>query len=166
MKMISRRSFLKAAGVASLGAAMVACGGSSSSTPASTAGSTASSTSAVEDPTKVTIQLGPNPETVDPALNSAIDGANYILFCFEGLLTVDPRKDNSLQPGQAESYTVRADGLAWTFTLRDGLKWRDGSDLAANDFVCAIPFWPLPTARPFWAWWKATTRLLPAIWMR
>ena len=135
MKMISRRSFLKAAGVASLGAAMVACGGSSSSTPASTAGSTASGTSAVEDPTKVTIQLGPNPETVDPALNSAIDGANYILFCFEGLLTVDPRKDNSLQPGQAESYTVSEDGLTWTFTLRDGLKWSDGSDLTANDFV-------------------------------
>ena len=149
--MITRREFLKVSGVAAAAAALTACGGSSAaSSTASTAGSTASGTSAVEDPTKVTIQLGPNPETVDPALNSAIDGANYILFCFEGLLTVDPRKDNSLQPGQAKSYTVSEDGLTWTFTLRDGLKWSDGSDLTAADFEYSFKRLASPdTAAPY-----------------
>lgn len=132
MKLISRRSFLKAAGIASVGAAMVACGGNSTATSGSTASSGSSDANAL-DPTKLTVQLGPNPETLDPALNSAIDGANYIIHLFETLLIVD--EHNEVKPGQAESYTVSEDGLTWTFTLRDGLKWSDGSDLTANDFV-------------------------------
>ena len=35
----------------------------------------------------------------------------------------------------AEKYEVSDDGLTWTFHLRDGLKWSDGSDFTANDFV-------------------------------
>ena len=31
------------------------------------------------EPTNVTIQIGPNPETLDPALNSAVDGGNMLL---------------------------------------------------------------------------------------
>lgn len=40
-----------------------------------------------------------------------------------------------LTEGQAESWETSEDGLTWTFHLRDGLKWSDGSDLTANDFV-------------------------------
>ena len=36
-----------------------------------------------------TVQLGPNPETLDPALNSSIDGANTIITTFEPLLLID-----------------------------------------------------------------------------
>ncbi|MBQ6315605.1 MAG: peptide ABC transporter substrate-binding protein [Mogibacterium sp.] len=82
---------------------------------------------------QLVVQVGPNPETLDPALNSAVDGANTILHLFEGLLVVD--KDGQLAPGQAESWETSDDGLTWTFHLRDGLKWSDGSDLTANDFV-------------------------------
>lgn len=81
----------------------------------------------------LSVQIGPNPETIDPALNSAVDGGNMILHSFECLLTVD--KDGKLAPGQAESWDISKDGLTWTFHLRDGLKWSDGSDLTANDFV-------------------------------
>lgn len=81
----------------------------------------------------LSVQVGPNPETIDPALNSAVDGANMILHTFECLLSVD--KDSQLAPGQAESWETSADGLTWTFHLRDGLKWSDGSALTANDFV-------------------------------
>ncbi len=81
------------------------------------------------------VQVGPNPETIDPALNSAVDGANMILHAFEGLLIID--KDGAIQPGQAETWEQSEDGLTWTFHLRDGLKWSDGSDLTANDFVFA-----------------------------
>ena len=81
----------------------------------------------------VTVQIGPNPETIDPALNSAIDGANMLITFFEPLLIVD--ENNEVKPGQAESYEVSDDGLTWTFHLRDGLKWSDGTDLTAEDFV-------------------------------
>ncbi len=83
---------------------------------------------------ELSVQVGPNPETIDPALNSAVDGGNMLLHAFECLLTVD--QEGKIAPGQAESWEVdEEDGLTWTFHLRDGLKWSDGSDLTANDFV-------------------------------
>lgn len=81
----------------------------------------------------LSVQVGPDPETIDPALNSAVDGGNMLLHSFECLLTVD--QEGKLAPGQAESWETSDDGLTWTFHLRDGLKWSDGSDLTANDFV-------------------------------
>lgn len=80
----------------------------------------------------VVVQIGPNPETLDPALNSAVDGANMIMTLSETLLIID--ENNQVQGGQAESYTVSDDGLTWTFIMRDGLKWSDGSALTAGDF--------------------------------
>lgn len=84
----------------------------------------------------ITVQIGPNPETLDPALNSAVDGGNMLITLYETLLIID--EDNNVQPGQAEKYTVSDDGLTWTFTMRDGLKWSDGSDLNAKDFEYAF----------------------------
>ena len=55
-----------------------------------------------------------------------------LITLFETLLIID--QDNKVQPGQAESYTVSPDGLTWTFTMRDGLKWSDGTELNAKDF--------------------------------
>lgn len=80
----------------------------------------------------ITVQIGPNPETLDPALNSAVDGGNMLITLFETLLIID--QDSKVQPGQAEKYEVSPDGLTWTFTMRDGLKWSDGTDLNAKDF--------------------------------
>ena len=108
---------------------LVACGGSSSST--ASAGSTGSASGSTTS--NVTVQIGPNPESIDPALNSTIDGGNMLITAFEGLLIVD--ENNQIQPGQAESYEVSEDGLTWTFHLREGLKWSDGTDLDATDFV-------------------------------
>jgi len=93
----------------------------------------AGSSGAASGTNTVDVQVGPSPETIDPALNSAVDGANMIIHAFEGLLKFD--KDNNIVPGLAESYDVSDDGLTWTFHLRDGLKWSDGSDLTAEDFV-------------------------------
>lgn len=82
---------------------------------------------------QLAVQVGPDPETIDPALNSAVDGGNMILHAFEGLLTYD--QDEVLQPGCAETWEASEDGLTWTFHLYEGLKWSDGTDLTANDFV-------------------------------
>lgn len=90
-------------------------------------------TAATGEGKQLAVQIGPDPETIDPALNSAVDGGNMILHSFECLLTID--QDGQIAPGQAETWETSEDGLTWTFHLRDGLKWSDGTDLTANDFV-------------------------------
>ncbi len=82
---------------------------------------------------ELTVQVGASPETLDPALNSANDAGNILLHLTQGLLQID--KDGNTIPALAESYEVSDDGLTYTFKLRKGLKWSDGSDLTANDFV-------------------------------
>ena len=98
--------------------------------------------------TGFTVQLGPNPETLDPALNAAVDGGNTLITIEEPLLIID--ENNEVQPGQAESYEVSDDGLTWTFHMRDGLKWSDGSDLTAADFEYSFKRLANPdTAAPY-----------------
>ena len=82
---------------------------------------------------QLAVQIGPNPETIDPALNSSVDSGNMILTAFEGLLTYN--EDEQLQAGCADLPEISEDGLTWTFKLKEGLKWSDGTDLTANDFV-------------------------------
>ncbi len=79
------------------------------------------------------VQIGPSPETIDPAKNSTVDGANMIIHAFEGLLKSN--ENNEIIPGCAESWKQSDDGLTWTFHLREGLKWSDGTKLTAEDFV-------------------------------
>ena len=108
--------------------ALSGCGGSKSGSAKSS-----DTTQTAAGKKILTIQLGPDVESIDPALNSAVDGANYILFAFDNLLKMD--KDGKVVPGLAEKYEVSDDQLTWTFHLRDGLKWSDGSALTAEDFV-------------------------------
>ena len=113
---------------------LAACGGSNGSNNSGAESNNAGSTPVAGTGEKIlSVQIGPDPETIDPALNSAVDGGNMLLHSFECLLTVG--QDGTLQPGQAETWEVSEDGLTWTFHLRDGLKWSDGSALTANDFV-------------------------------
>ncbi len=133
MKRISRRNFLKVAGVGAAALGLAACGGSKSGSTATSgnASSAGSSTGSINT-AGFTVQYGSNPETLDPALNSAVDGGNTIITVFETLLIIN--ENNEAVPGQAESWTTSEDGLTWVFTMRDGLKWSDGSELNAKDF--------------------------------
>ncbi|MEG1943345.1 MAG: ABC transporter substrate-binding protein, partial [Angelakisella sp.] len=85
------------------------------------------------DGVQLTAIVGPDPDTIDPALNSSVDGGTEIKHIFEGLYTLDAK--GVPVPGQAEKVDVSADGLTYTFTLRDGLKWSDGTPLTSEDFV-------------------------------
>ena len=91
-------------------------GGDNNSSQSSTEGTDESSGS---EEKILSVQIGPDPETIDPALNSAVDGGNMLLHSFECLLTVD--QDGQLVEGQAESWETSEDGLTWTFHLRDSL---------------------------------------------
>jgi oligopeptide transport system substrate-binding protein len=91
--------------------------------------------SSVKSTAELVVCVGPEPDTIDPALNSAVDGATLLVHAFEGLMNLD--KDGVPVKGQAESYTISEDGLTYTFKLRNGLKWSDGEPLTAKDFVYA-----------------------------
>jgi len=95
----------------------------------------ASSCAGTSSKDQLVVCVGPEPDTIDPALNSAVDGATLIIHAFEGLMTLD--KDGVPVEAQAESYTISDDGLTYTFKLREGLKWSDGKPLTAHDFVYA-----------------------------
>jgi len=84
-------------------------------------------------PVELAVHVGSEPDTIDPALNTAADVATMLIHAFEGLMTLDEKG----QPvyAQAESHTVSEDGLTYTFKLREGLKWSDGKPLTAHDFV-------------------------------
>ena len=84
----------------------------------------------------LTIHSGPEPQTFDPHLADSIDAWNLINQIFEGLVRQHPTKLTPL-PGAAERWDISPDGKIYTFHLRKGLIWSDGSPLTAFDFVYA-----------------------------
>ena len=87
------------------------------------------------DKDSLTVNIASEPDHLDPALNSSVDGACLAALSFAGLYTYDA--EGQTVPACAEGYTVSDDGLTYVFTLKDGLKWSDGSDLTAADFEYA-----------------------------
>lgn len=121
--------------------ALTGCGGNSNSGSASSAGGTETSASASAgtdssaDGKVLKYVMSKEPETLDPNMNNYSTSSSVLQNLFTGLMQVGA--DGKLINGCAEKYEVSDDGLTYTFTLRDGLKWSDGSDLTAGDFEYA-----------------------------
>lgn len=81
--------------------------------------------------TKLRINIASEPDKLDPALNTTVDGAILAANSFAGLYTYG--SDGKIIPALAKGFTVTADGLTYTFTMKDNLKWSDGSALTAKD---------------------------------
>ncbi len=86
----------------------------------------------VEGSDTLRLNLASEPDHLDPALNSSVDGACLAIASFGGLYTYDA--EGNLKPDFATGYEMSEDGLTYTFTMREGLKWSDGADLTAKDF--------------------------------
>ena len=80
----------------------------------------------------ITFQMGGEPECMDPTINDYSSGSYALQSLFRGLYKYDA--DGALVPAMAESYEVSEDGCTYTFKLKEGLKWSDGSPLTAHDF--------------------------------
>ncbi|MBR4542610.1 MAG: peptide ABC transporter substrate-binding protein [Lachnospiraceae bacterium] len=91
----------------------------------------------------ISVCIGSEPDTIDPALNSAVDGATLLVHLYSGLSKWEMNDSGVLEivPDAAVELpegVKNADGtITYTYTLRDGLKWSDGQDLKASDFVYA-----------------------------
>ncbi len=100
-------------------------------------------------PFEITLNIASEPQSIDPALNSAVDGAIMLSHMFEGLMkwkdsgVETPGSDGTctnaeLTEGQAESYekVVNDDGtVTYTFKIRSDARWSDGKPVTAGDFV-------------------------------
>ncbi len=88
----------------------------------------------------INVCLASEPDTLDPALNSAVDGATMIAHLFAGLAkwTTDSNGKLAIVADLAESLpegVANADGtITYTYTLKEGLKWSNGDALTAHDF--------------------------------
>ena len=107
-------------------------------TPADTAADT-TGTGASE----INVCLASEPDTVDPALNSSVDGATMLAHLFSGLAKWAQDENGNLQivadaATELPEGVVNDDGtVTYTYTLRDGLVWSDGQPVTAGDFAFA-----------------------------
>ena len=117
-----------------MAAAMLAgCSGQSSEKPAENgaSGQTTQASAGKEDGAGseggkvMTYAMQKEPETLDPTMNNYATSSIVLQNLFTGLMQIGP--DGGLINGCAEKYEMSEDGLEYTFTLRDGLKWSDGS---------------------------------------
>ena len=87
--------------------------------------------------------LASEPDTIDPALNSAVDGATMLVHLFAGLAKWQQNEDGTLSvvadcATELTEGKVNDDGtVTYTYTLKDGLKWSDGKAMSAKDFEFA-----------------------------
>ncbi len=131
--------------------ALVACTGTKNPDPTQAATDPANPTDVVEptaapaEALDLRVCIASEPQSIDPALNSAVDGAIMIQHTHEGLMKWvdsgtaynDSVNAAELAPGMAESYdrVENEDGtVTYTFHLRDA-QWSDGKPVTAQDFV-------------------------------
>ncbi|MGO5114730.1 peptide ABC transporter substrate-binding protein [Candidatus Avoscillospira sp. LCP25S3_F1] len=125
---------------------MFACGSKDTTGDTADNGSTTTEnggTTTTTDGSALSVCLASEPDTIDPALNSTVDGATMVAHLFSGLATWKQDADGNLviAPDAAEELVegvVNEDGtVTYTYTLRDGLTWSDGEPVTAGDFVFA-----------------------------
>ena len=124
-----------------LAAAMVfslaACGSSKDNTTTANGESKESSGAS-----SISVCIASEPQTIDPALNSAVDGATMLADLFSGLAKWSQKEDGTLEivPDMAEELVEPVDNgdgtFTYTYTLRDA-KWSDGEPVTSADFAFA-----------------------------
>ncbi len=90
---------------------------------------------------QTTIKLIPQADlkSFDPVWNTAAITQNHGFMVYDALFGMDP----SLvpRPQMVESHTAAPDGLKYTFTLRPGLRFHDGTPVTAKDAIASLQRW-------------------------
>ena len=145
---LSRRDFIRRGSIAGMSLPVLgfiaACGGDSDETTTTTAGSTdttaatgdTTTTAATsEGPVTVRIGLGAPAGVIDPVL---INDEGRIQFISLIADTLTFSSATGLRPALAESWEPNEDGTQWTFTLREGALYSDGTPITADDVVATF----------------------------
>jgi peptide/nickel transport system substrate-binding protein len=76
---------------------------------------------------------------LDPIWTTAYIVRNYGYMVYDTLFAMDA--NGQIQPQMVNTYSVSADKLTWTFTLRDGLVFHDGAPVTSDDCIASIKRW-------------------------
>lgn len=87
-------------------------------------------------PGQMTILQSEPPRSMDPADQTATFTGNVLAPMYEGLTQFD--RNLEVQPLLATKWSVNADGTRWTFTLRSGVKFQDGTPMNAAAVVASF----------------------------
>jgi oligopeptide transport system substrate-binding protein len=99
-------------------------------------GNTAASAAGAIDPNgELTTNTGGEPDTIDPQKESFVAEVGQTMMVFEALMNLDAKTLRPIPAAAAKDPEVSADGLTYKYTLRDGLKYSDGSAVAPKDFA-------------------------------
>lgn len=80
------------------------------------------------------VNLGAEPQTLDPRRVKDLQSQTVVQMCFEGLTRMDPHDEPKL--AVAEKLEISEDGKVYTFYLKD-TKWSNGDSVTADDFAYA-----------------------------
>ncbi len=88
-----------------------------------------------------TLRLVPHADlkTLDPLFNTAYITRNHGYMVFDTLFAQDSQ--GQVKPQMVDTWTNSEDGKTWTFTLRPGLKFSDGTPVTAEDCIASIQRW-------------------------
>src|SRR5919199_562967 len=75
-------------------------------------------------------------ENLDPGLTTLTNDSFYTGQIYEGLTVADT--EWNVHPVLAEKWTANSDVTEWTFNLRQGVKWHDGSDFTSKDVAYTL----------------------------
>ena len=117
--------------ITALGLIIAACGGGT--TPSGTGGESQSQAPAVDQVLRV--PLGGEPATLDPNRASDSVSIQVLTQLARPLVYFDPALNTVSEGGLADTWELSEDGQTVTFHLKDGIKYSDGSDIVAADFV-------------------------------
>jgi peptide/nickel transport system substrate-binding protein len=132
---LTRRSLLQIAGVGASASFIAACGSSSTSDDQSenSGEETAVTRGGVA---KIAISDASSTENLDPSLSFTTNDAVYCGLIYEALTVTDT--EWNVQPALAESWEPNEDATEWTFNLRQGVQWHDGTPFTAKDVEYSI----------------------------
>jgi peptide/nickel transport system substrate-binding protein len=158
---LTRRKLFQVGVAAGAAAFLAACGSSQSPSPAASAAATAAPTSegptpaapsASAGPTpaaspssiasaaasgsgthggSLTVALNAEPDTLDPAATALSPSHDVMMQLYDTLVWLDPATEKFV-PGLADSWTISPDGMAYTFKLKSGVTFADGTPFDAN----------------------------------
>ena len=87
----------------------------------------------------IKVVMHSNVKILDPIWTTAYIQRNFGYMVWDTLFAMDDKF--AVKPQMVDRYEVSADKLTWTFTLRDGLEWSNGTPVTAEDCIASIKRW-------------------------